>query len=427
MSPEQASGEPAIDARSDQYSLAVVAYQMLSGRAPFEGETARAIIAKQLLDQPAALDTLIDNAPSHIVAALHRAMQKNPKDRFASIKDFAAALQDPGYRNPPSIPSVRPTATAGTGAGGWVPWAAGAVAVVLLGWVAMAELRPPRSIPPAPLSPRPEAPTDLADSTRDAAPPPPPPTRAPVPAPPASDSGRAQVVTTITPPQADSGTPPAPPVSCATLAEQGDWARALDRCVQEAQGGNSRAAKVAAVVLAEGRGTVAADEARAATFYQQAARAGDAESQFWIARRAEAREPSLATEMYLAAARNRFEPAYPALAVRFDRGLGTARDSAAAAHWYEEAARVGDVGSQVRIAELYARGIGVPRSDSASLAWYRRAADRGRSAEAQYQLALIHFRGRGVPKSEEEGLRWLRMAADAGHPEARKELARRKP
>ena len=62
MSPEQASGEPNIDHRSDQYSLAVVAYQMLSGRAPFEGETARAIIAKQLLDQPPPLDALVGSS-----------------------------------------------------------------------------------------------------------------------------------------------------------------------------------------------------------------------------------------------------------------------------------------------------------------------------------------------------------------------------
>ena len=66
MSPEQASGEPNIDHRSDQYSLAVVAYQMLAGRAPFDGETARAIIAKQLLDQPPpARHAGRRSAPSH--------------------------------------------------------------------------------------------------------------------------------------------------------------------------------------------------------------------------------------------------------------------------------------------------------------------------------------------------------------------------
>ncbi len=430
MSPEQASGEPTIDARSDQYSLAVVAYQMLSGRAPFEGETARAIIAKQLLDQPAALDTLVDNVPAHIVAALHRAMQKNPKNRFDTIKDFAAALQNPGYRNPPSIdPIVAPVPAR---RGGWVPWAAGFAAVVVLGWVAVAELRRPPSVPAA--TPTPQSPTPIAvnrpvvDSptnpgiTVRAPVSPPPTTTAPRP-----DSGRRDPVVTVGPPRVDSAAvPTTPPASCQVLADRQEWDKALARCLEEAQGGNGRSAKIAAVVLAEGRGSVAPDEGRAATLYEQAARAGDPESQFWVARRAEAREPSLATDMYLAAARNRFTPAYSIVAARFDRGLGIARDSAAAAHWYEEAAKAGDVGSQVRLADLYAQGRGVARSDSAARAWYERAATRGNSPEAQYQLAMIFFRGRGVKRSDDEGLKWLRLAAAAGHAEATRELAKRK-
>ncbi|MCC7131064.1 MAG: protein kinase [Gemmatimonadales bacterium] len=430
MSPEQASGEPNIDHRSDQYSLAVVAYQMLSGRAPFEGETARAIIAKQLLDQPAALDTLVDNVPSHIVAALHRAMQKSPKNRFDSIKDFAAALQNPSYRNPPTIEPIggpEPVRSIK-----WLPWAAGVAAVVVLGWVAVAELLPPRPVPPAPPAPQSPPQTIATRPTVDSPTAPTTATPIPVAPPPTSpvlrpDSANRDPGVSVPPTRPDTTpTAVAPPASCQVLAERQDWDKALPRCIEEAQGGNGRSAKVAAVVLAEGRGSVGADDGRAAPFYEQAARAGDAESQFWVARRAEAREPSLATDMYLAAARNRYERAYAIVATRFDRGLGIARDSAAAAHWYEEAAKVGDVPSQVRLADLYARGMGVVRSDSAARTWYERAATRGNSHEAQYQLAMIYFRGRGVKRSDEEGLRWLRLAAAGGHAEASKELAKRK-
>ena len=54
MSPEQAIGKQGLDPRSDQYSLAVVGYQMLSGRVPFEGENVREVLAKQMLEEAVA-------------------------------------------------------------------------------------------------------------------------------------------------------------------------------------------------------------------------------------------------------------------------------------------------------------------------------------------------------------------------------------
>ena len=96
MSPEQASGDPGIDHRTDQYSLAVVAYQMASGKVPFDGETARAVMARQLLEEPPRLSTVQKAAPPPFVAALHRAMQKSPARRFASIREFAGRLGGAG-------------------------------------------------------------------------------------------------------------------------------------------------------------------------------------------------------------------------------------------------------------------------------------------------------------------------------------------
>jgi serine/threonine-protein kinase len=92
MSPEQATGERDIDARSDQYSLGAVTYEMLAGVAPVSGPTARAIIAKLLTEKPASLRTFRDSVSPDFDAALLRALAKTPADRFASVKEFGAAL-----------------------------------------------------------------------------------------------------------------------------------------------------------------------------------------------------------------------------------------------------------------------------------------------------------------------------------------------
>lgn len=429
MSPEQATGEPAIDQRSDQYSLAVVAYQMLSGRAPFEGETARAIMTKQLLDQPAALDGLVDNLPVHIADALHRAMQKNPRDRFENVKAFAQALQDPSYRNPASLRAAPPRSDFRR----WAPWigtAAVAAATVLIA----AQIRRPPALPlpaqvtvdtvripapaaePPPADPR--AATDLP--AQPVVPPPVAPAR--------SDTGSRVAVT---PPATRADTapatpapPPVPVLSCVALVDRRDWERAAAQCIEEAEGGNARAARLAAEILAQGRGGVAADEGRAAAFYEQAALGGDAQAQFLVARRSERTDPSHATAMYLAAANSGYEPAFPLIAARLYQGIGTARSFEAAASWSRRAGEAGDVPSLIRLGEMYLQGQGVARSEADAATWYRRAADRGH-AGAQYQMAQFYFRGRGVPRSDSEGLRWLRLAAEAGHAEARRELDRR--
>src|SRR5512135_212219 len=91
MSPEQASGDP-VDGRSDQYSLAVLGYRMATGGHPFEGETARALLYKQVFESaPPARDRFPD-VPQALSDALHRGMAKDPNDRFPTIEDFAAAI-----------------------------------------------------------------------------------------------------------------------------------------------------------------------------------------------------------------------------------------------------------------------------------------------------------------------------------------------
>ena len=93
MSPEQATGDRAIDARTDIYSLGAVTYEMLAGEAPHAGRTAQAVIAKLMTEEPRPLTVLRRAAPAHIDAAVQRALEKLPADRFSSAREFAEALQ----------------------------------------------------------------------------------------------------------------------------------------------------------------------------------------------------------------------------------------------------------------------------------------------------------------------------------------------
>ena len=95
MSPEQASGERRIDARSDVYALAAVLYEMLTGEPPFTGATAQAIVARILVDAPRSVRTVRPNVPVHIEQALLAGLAKVPGDRPPSAKAFIDLLSAP--------------------------------------------------------------------------------------------------------------------------------------------------------------------------------------------------------------------------------------------------------------------------------------------------------------------------------------------
>jgi serine/threonine-protein kinase len=92
MSPEQATGERTIDARSDIYSLGAVTYEMLVGDPPFSGSTVQAIVAKVLTERPTAPTALRDTIPPSVERAVLRSLSKLPADRFATAEKFADAL-----------------------------------------------------------------------------------------------------------------------------------------------------------------------------------------------------------------------------------------------------------------------------------------------------------------------------------------------
>jgi serine/threonine-protein kinase len=87
MSPEQIIGRDALDGRSDVFSAAVVLYELIAGRRPFQGASTTATLARILRDDPAALDV-----PPRLNAILKRALDKEAEKRFASAQELAYAL-----------------------------------------------------------------------------------------------------------------------------------------------------------------------------------------------------------------------------------------------------------------------------------------------------------------------------------------------
>jgi serine/threonine protein kinase len=94
MSPEQALGREDVTPAADQFSLAIIVYEMLSGRLPFDGEQVIQI-ATQVVQAPAPpIQGLVPSLPNAAASALHKALSKAPGDRFESCKAFAVALID---------------------------------------------------------------------------------------------------------------------------------------------------------------------------------------------------------------------------------------------------------------------------------------------------------------------------------------------
>ncbi len=98
MSPEQATAERNITARSDIYSLASVLYEMLTGDPPHTGKSAQQIIAKIVTDVPRPVTEIRKSVPPNVAAALSKALEKLPADRFDSARAFAEALTNPAFR-----------------------------------------------------------------------------------------------------------------------------------------------------------------------------------------------------------------------------------------------------------------------------------------------------------------------------------------
>ncbi|HBP17315.1 MAG TPA: hypothetical protein DEA08_05895, partial [Planctomycetes bacterium] len=96
MSPEQASGGAQVDHRSDLYSLGVVAFELLTGRLPFEAESPVGFIGKHIVDPPFTFEEARPGLglPAAIEAWVMKALEKDPDDRYQSAEEMLDALEE---------------------------------------------------------------------------------------------------------------------------------------------------------------------------------------------------------------------------------------------------------------------------------------------------------------------------------------------
>ncbi|PYP41134.1 MAG: hypothetical protein DMD43_07230 [Gemmatimonadetes bacterium] len=162
MSPEQLSGDP-VDARTDQYSLALVFYRLVTGKLPFEGASAQETLVKRLTDPPRPLAEARPEArfPGGLQGVIDRALAPRPQDRYPSVTAFVEALHHaladdaattrrlaaPGMRGG-EIPPTRLTPLRKAHRGARLAAAAAAIVVVSGGTWEVIRLRRPATVAP---------------------------------------------------------------------------------------------------------------------------------------------------------------------------------------------------------------------------------------------------------------------------------------
>jgi serine/threonine-protein kinase len=102
-SPEQARGLAAT-AQSDQYSLAILAYEMLTGHVPFDGNSQKVLAQQRDAEPPLPSDW-----SQPLKNVMRRALAKAPNERFRSCLEFLQALENPAQKYPPLLASLPPT------------------------------------------------------------------------------------------------------------------------------------------------------------------------------------------------------------------------------------------------------------------------------------------------------------------------------
>jgi TolB-like protein/tRNA A-37 threonylcarbamoyl transferase component Bud32/Tfp pilus assembly protein PilF len=147
MSPEQASGDKAVDARTDVYSLGCVLYELLAGEPPYTGPTAQVIIMKRFTEPVPSVRKVRPSVPEAVDQAIQRALAPIPADRFAASREFARALQ-------PTASGATAAAAAPTA----VPSASGTAASTTFAAPATAAPSVTTAVPTVPLTRRPRLP-----------------------------------------------------------------------------------------------------------------------------------------------------------------------------------------------------------------------------------------------------------------------------
>jgi serine/threonine-protein kinase len=364
MSPEQIEAAP-VDGRSDQFALAVVAFEMLSGTRPFQGDSIATLAHMIAYGPRPSLRTANPMFGPAVDEVLHRALARSPKDRYATCMEFVNALDEALNRapEPPPLPSPSDAPTAALAATpakttqypstAWVKYVLGAAGLVAIGVAASLywTYKQPVKKEAAPVA----APQTVAQvATPKVAPP------------------VAETPTASAPAQVPADVPPAQP------APPKPDSRALAKQYYTSAMEKKRDRQLKSAL----------------PLFQQAANLG------------EVRAMEELGEFYLED--------------------GPTKNEKEAARWFQKAADAGSSTGMLYLGSMYTDGTGVTQSDDQAAHWWGKAADAGNPA-GMYDLGTLYEEGRGVPRSAAKAQELYQKAANLGNDEAKKRLAHMQP
>lgn len=403
MSPEHIQGLDT-DARTDIYSVGIVAYELLTGNLPFRKDTDYAMIKAQIEELPEPLGRFVADIPAPVEAVVSRALEKDAAKRYQSAAAFAEALETcPGAtaagsrRTDSETRLVAAATTPQQRARKRLLLLGGSLAALLL--LASAALF---------LLPSLEGPPKTAPSV----------------------------------PGRQDGAPVA-----------ADTTMTLEQLRQAAEGGDAKAQLALGNRYATGRG-VPKDPAKALDWFRRAATAGLGEAQLlvgsayingqgvprdleqariWLEKAAEAKVPGAALHLGICYDKlGKYDQALDWFLKSNAQGDKKAplnigfeyvklEDFNKAVPWLEKAAKAGQADAQFSLGMIYYNGL-LGAKDYAKAATYLEEAARQNHPDAQYVLGTMYHYGMGVPVDLSQALRWVQRAKANGYEKAEKEL-----
>ncbi len=417
MAPEQIDGRP-LDGRADQYSLGVVAFELLTGNVPFQADSITAIAYAIVAAPRPSARAANPNLPAAVDGVLARVLHQSAAERFASCTQFADALEHaltgaperiPTQATPvkkPSrqvtLPSVESAPAQQTGRRGI--WFLAATLVVLLIAAAIGAYKfvPRKSVIPTP-PPQPPVDTGKSGTPQKQSLPP---DIAQFNSEPASikQGASATLSWQVTgaksvslEPGGDVGDKARIEVKPAqttvyTLVAKNEAGQTVQRTLRLEVEVPLQAGAIFAKGMEQRRAGHIAD---AIASFKQAAKLGDAKAML---------------ELGAAAA----------------EGQGLPQSTSEAMHWYRLAADGGNATAMLRLGGMYFAGEGGPEDPRLSAYWFAKGSDLG-DAACKYNLGVQYENGSGVPYDMHKAEALYREAAALGNEEAKKRLQKMPP
>jgi len=374
MSPEQIEAQP-VDGRSDQFSLAVVAYELLTGARPFLADSMPTVAHLIVYGPRPSAAAARPGLPPAIDKVLERALSRLPADRFPNCTEFTAALERALLASPPLPTEVAPRPARARSA---KPFYIAAIAVLLVATLAVGALVYKNSLTPRHV---------VASST-----------------PPVVTKPAAIVQH---PPVTPASTPPPPP-SASVVQTPVPEKPALSIPARP-----SAAAKLAATKLQEPKLDPNA-QVPASFRAQEIFRAAE--------KKREEKKPEEALEYFHQAADLGNTDAMIELGQIYQNGDGVDKSGTEAERWYLQASNKGSSLAMVYLGAMYVLGDGVSEDYERAAQMFQKAADL-KNDHAMFNLAKMYEEGRGVPRSADKARQLYQQAAALGNTEAQRRLS----